>query len=286
MEKQIKTEVKKTTPAKKAVAKVQPQTVSKIVSNTISEVKAELVEAQDEFKEVFTNAVEEISETLDVTLNVEQNLNKLKDLNAQISKTAGEIVNEVKEMSNEIKEVALKGFSEINKKADLNENLELVKASANEVKVIVQKNATKFQKTATKKVNAIVADLTGNFEEIKQNSTKKADEFLTEMTDNALEMRETATKLAKDAIENIKINERIATAKLAFNNANEYALTTTSNLIETAEANGLKWQNVQRKAVDSSMVLVKNQEEIFFTTLETIKTQVNSSKNRFKKIFA
>jgi hypothetical protein len=74
--------------------------------------------------------------------------------------------------------------------------------------------------------------------------------------------------------------------KDAMKNANEYALETSHELIDGMEANGLKWQSVTEKAVKTGLKLAENQQNLVFSTLEAVKTQIGSTSDRFKKLFA
>lgn len=61
-------------------------------------------------------------------------------------------------------------------------------------------------------------------------------------------------------------------------------MSTTSELIESLEENGMKWQKVSEKAIKSGLKLAESQQELVFSTLEAVKTQIGKTTNRFKKL--
>ena len=99
------------------------------------------------------------------------------------------------------------------------------------------------------------------------------------------EMQANAAKMAKEAIENIDVTERVGAVKKAVKNANNYTLETAEEMVDGMIVNGEKWQNVATKAVKSGLKLAERQQEMMFSTLETVKSQLGNSAVRLRNIF-
>jgi gamma-glutamyl phosphate reductase len=96
----------------------------------------------------------------------------------------------------------------------------------------------------------------------------------------------TTTKKTKKETITHKMSKAIDTTKKSITKANEFALSTTEEVVlETITMAG-EWQKVTNKALKSSIKLMENQHNLFFDTLETFKFQLLEGKKRFKKIFA
>lgn len=256
MEKAAKTSKAIIKPATKKVTTVkaiESKSIGTEISNLATEIVAEVKEATADIKDVVVETVNEITETVDFSENVEKIKESMNLINVQLKNSAIEISGEVKEMGSEIKAVATKGIKEISKKVNLNEGKKQVKAVA-------------------KKVNTQIAETT---------KTVKA-----QINENTEEFKKTATKLANEVVENLHVSDRLNTLKDAVKNSNNYALETTSNMIDNLETNGLKWQGVAKKAVGTGLKLAENQQDLMFSTLEAVKTQIGSTTVRFKKLFS
>jgi hypothetical protein len=165
--------------------------------------------------------------------------------------TMTELVEDIKEMGQEIKSVATKNLDKIAEKVGVPDAIQKVKKVA-------------------AKANDQFMDMTEDFtEELKEKSA---------------EFKSTTKKLAKEAIENIQLNDRLQAVKKAARNANNFALETSEELIETMTANGEKWQKVTEKALNSGLKLAEKQQNIMFNTLEAVKGQLAGSAMRFKKL--
>jgi hypothetical protein len=257
MEKIVKTakapKVAKTVKTKEVA---QPSVTTELFESATA-IVAQISETTENVKDGFVDAVNEVVEKVDFSENVDNIKKSVKAINEQLKDSATEIVSEVKEMTAELKTVAVKGMKEVAKKVNLDKNVKQIKAAA-------QKMNTKN----VAKVKAVVEKLD------------------TQITENADEFKKTATKLANDVVENLKVSDRLTAVKGAVINANEYALQTTNELIDGLESNGTKWQKVGEKAVQTGLKLAENQQDLMFATLEAVKTQIGSTTNRFKKLFA
>lgn len=194
-----------------------------------------------------TKAAKAVKETAE-TSNLTESVNKMKAtaeaVNTEIVETAAVIVDNIKEMGQDIKEVATKSVKEVTEKVDFTESIEKAKATA-------------------KKVNA---------------------EIMETATDIVGDIKDVTTKMAKEAMENIKLTDRINQLKKTAFNANQYALETSEELIDTLAANGEKWQNVAEKAIKKGLKLAERQQNMMFTTLEAVKAQIGGSSVRFKQL--
>ena len=112
-----------------------------------------------------------------------------------------------------------------------------------------------------------------------------ATDLMTDVSEKANSFKVSTTKLAKEAIDNIKLNDRVSNVKEAVKKSNQLAMSKTEELIDSLEANGQKWQNVADKAIQSGLKLAEKQQDMIFTTLEAVKSQIGNSANRFKKLF-
>ena len=254
MEKTVKAAKSVKTP--KAVTEASQSVASELFESATT-IVAEIKETTENVADSFTDAVNEVADKVDFSENVENIKESVIAIGEQLKDSATEIVSEVKEMTTELKTVATKSMKTVAKKVNLNKNVKQIKAT---VKKINDENVAK--------VKAVVEKLD------------------TQITENTEEFKKTATKLANDVVENLKVSDRLTAVKGAVINANEYALQTSNELIEGLETNGTKWQKVGEKAVQTGLKLAENQQELLFTTLEAVKTQIGSTTNRFKKLFA
>lgn len=228
------------------------QVVNAEVVETTNELVAEVKETGVDFKESVVSGVKEITDTLDI----EENVNKIKEtakiVNVQVAETATEIMSDVKETGKKIKEVTTKLAKEAVENIDLTEKMNTVKDAAAKVNLKVKATAT---------------------------------EIVDEAVENGNKWSKNAKKAAQNAIENLNITDRIATVKEAAKNANEFALETADELIEGVLSNGEKWQKITNKAVKGGLHLAEKQQDLVLYTLETVKGQALSSVGRLKKLF-
>lgn len=175
-----------------------------------------------------------------------------KEVNAQIAETATDIAEDIKEIGQELQKVATETVKKVTKKADLS------------------KSVKKAKTTATK---------------VNKEIMETANEIAEEVMEKGKELKDATTKIAKDAINNFDLTDRLNAVKKAAVKANEYALETTEELIDSVAVNGEKWQNVTEKAIKNGLKLAERQQTIMFTTLEAVKTQLDGSATRLKKLF-
>lgn len=174
-----------------------------------------------------------------------------KTINTEVVETVENIANDIVAGTKEARTVATKSVKEVSDKLHVTENVNKIKATA-------------------KKVNS----------QIKATAT----ELLEDVKTNAQAMQANANKMAIEAIENVNVTERVASLKTTAKNANEVALETAEELVEGFAVNGEKWQGIANKAIKNGFKLAARQQDIVFTTLETVKGQLLNSANRFKNI--
>jgi hypothetical protein len=234
--------------AKKIVAKKKAVEV-KAISTTTSVVN----ETSNEIKKVVGSTVKDITKKVDFSKNVDKVKTSVKTLNEQIVASTSDIYNEVAEMNREIADIAVKSVKEIAANFDIKVEVEKIKTNASE---------------------------------LNEKAVKKVKELNSQVVSKAEELKTTTAKLANDMMENIKINERLATAKDLVMNSNKYALEATENAIDNVEKNTMEWQKLTEKAVKKGFKLATKQQELVFETLEEVKAQVKSTRNNFKKLFS
>ncbi len=88
-------------------------------------------------------------------------------------------------------------------------------------------------------------------------------------------------KVKKEAPKSI-----LKTTKEVAKKVNNIALKTTDEVISESLTIAQQWQGVTAKALKGGFRLLANQQEIFFDTLDTFKSQFTKGKKRAKKIFA
>lgn len=187
---------------------------------------------------------------------LETNVNRIqktaKNINKEVVKTAGEVVENVLDNGKQLRTLAGKTVKEANKKMDLGTSIEMIRKT-------------------TISVN--------------DQMLKTAEEVLGDVTTTGKEWVDVATKTAKEAIENVNLTEQLNTVKKTAKNVNKVALETADDLVEGVFSNGEEWQELTTKAVKGGMKLAERQQEIVFDTLEEVKGQLSSSVKRFRKLF-
>lgn len=253
-------------------------TVEKTAAKAVKTVKATATKAAKTATNAATKAVETVSETTNETITAitentgfaTESLNTVKataeTINTQVKEAATEITKDLKEVVADVKAVATKALKGKATKADFNKGVEKVKETAKEIN-------TQIAKTT--------ADITA---ELKETSSEIAEDVKTTATKMAKEFSKTTTKLAKEAIENANVTDRLNGLKKAVTNVNEYALETSDTLIDGFVANSEKWQKVAEKAIKSSLKVAEKNQNLMFSTLEAVKTQLVDSNKRFKKL--
>ena len=95
-----------------------------------------------------------------------------------------------------------------------------------------------------------------------------------------------STKKIKKVNFTEKVNNVVETAKTSVKTANDYALNTTEELVTETITIASQWQNVTSKALNGSVKLLENQQNLVFDALETYKNHFVKGKKRFTQIFA
>jgi len=156
------------------------------------------------------------------------------------------------------------------------------------------KKATTARRKATKKAfkNAPKIEVTDNFDRIRKtagNLNTQVMETATEVVDGVMEngkyWTETATKKVKTTVEGISVKKGVKVVKTTAKNVNTFALESADGLVDEALVSGKKWQKVATKAINGGLELAAKQQDIVFTTLETVKGQFSKNAGRFAKLF-
>jgi len=95
-----------------------------------------------------------------------------------------------------------------------------------------------------------------------------------------------ATKTAKKVSNKIDINKGFDAVKETTKNINNFALETSTEVIDATFNTAALWQNVAEKAIKGGFKLARKQQDITFDALESVKGQFVSSRKRFNKLFS
>jgi hypothetical protein len=175
-----------------------------------------------------------------------------REINNQVTDAVEDIMEDVKATGKEIRSVATQGVKDVAKKMDVNANINKIKETAKNVGEQIQETASEV------------------FEDVKAS---------------AKDMQANAVKIATEAIENINVTDRVASIKKTVKTVNEFTLETAEEIVDGLAANGEKWTAIANKAMKNGFKLAERQQDILFTSLETVKGQWANSAARFKKIF-
>ena len=77
----------------------------------------------------------------------------------------------------------------------------------------------------------------------------------------------------------------VKTAKSTAKTANKVVLESADDLVDVAFENGKKLQSLTAKAIDGGFKIAAKQQDIVFTTLETVKGQLTKNASRFRDLF-
>ena len=95
-----------------------------------------------------------------------------------------------------------------------------------------------------------------------------------------------STKKTKKVALKTKINTAFNTTKKLIQNTNEFALTTTEELVAESLNVAEQWQNVAKKAIDGGFKLTSGQQDLMFEALEALKGQLTHGKKKVQKLIA
>lgn len=95
-----------------------------------------------------------------------------------------------------------------------------------------------------------------------------------------------STKKLKKGNFTDKVSNVVETAKTSVKKVNDYALSTTEEVVTETISVASQWQNVADKALKGSVKLLDNQQNLIFDTLDTYKKHFVNGKKRFTKVFA
>ncbi len=95
-----------------------------------------------------------------------------------------------------------------------------------------------------------------------------------------------ATKTAKKVTNKIDINKGFDAIKDTTKNINDFALETSTEVLDATFNTATLWQGVAEQAIKGGFKLARKQQDITFDALETVKGQFVSSRKRFTKLFS
>ncbi|HHH49510.1 MAG TPA: hypothetical protein ENK52_00870 [Saprospiraceae bacterium] len=153
--------------------------------------------------------------------------------------------------------------------------------------------ATKKAKRTAKKVNKTInnVDFSESFHKIKNTAfsiNNQVLETVGEVVDDIMvkgeQLKDVATTKVKEVIENIDVNAGVKKVKKTAAAVNEYTLETAEEIVEGVVKNGEQWQGIAEKAVNGGLKLAAKQQDIMFSTLETVKEQLVESGSRFRDL--
>lgn len=154
--------------------------------------------------------------------------------------------------------------------------------------------AKKSAKKTNKKVEKV--ELTETFNKVKDTAVKvnaqvmeTATEVFEDVRENGKYWVNATTKMVKETVTDFDVAEvtkaGMDTAKSTAKTANKIALETADELVDGVLANGKKLQGLAAKAIDGGLKIADKQQDIVFTTLETVKGQLSKSATRFRDLF-
>ncbi|MEM8908026.1 MAG: hypothetical protein AAGD05_09295 [Bacteroidota bacterium] len=154
------------------------------------------------------------------------------------------------------------------------------------------KTAKKVTKRTTKSAtNEVNVNFTESFNKIKDTAISVNSQVLDTAADviddlkvNGEQLRDVAVKNVKETINKVTETINMENVKETAKNINDYTLKTADEIVEGAIENGEKWQGIASKAVKGGLKLAAKQQDMMFTTLETVKDQMANSALRFKKL--
>ena len=153
--------------------------------------------------------------------------------------------------------------------------------------------ATKKAKRTAKKDNKTInnVDFSESFHKIKNTAfsiNNQVLETVGEVVDDIMvkgeQLKDVATTKVKEVIENIDVNAGVKKVKKTAAAVNEYTLETAEEIVEGVVKNGEQWQGIAEKAVNGGLKLAAKQQDIMFSTLETVKEQLVESGSRFRDL--
>ena len=122
-------------------------------------------------------------------------------------------------------------------------------------------------------------------EEVVETTTDVMDD----MRENGKYWVETVSQKVKETVDNFDVaevtTEIVKATKANVKTANKVALGSADYLIDMTLDNGKKIQNLSAKALDGGFKIAAKQQDIVFTTLETLKGQLTKNASRFKDLF-
>ena len=240
------------------------KTINNEVVETVENIASDIMTSGKEVTAVATKNVKEAVKAVNMTKSTDKIKKAAKNVktevksaakkvNADVKDAAKQVVKDVKANSETVKTMATKTAKEVSEKVDMTENVNKIKETA-------------------KKVNSQIVDT--------------ATELMAEVKTNRKQLQANMNKKVVEAIENVNITEGVATLKKAAIKANEVTYETAEKFVDTALETTEKWQNVANKAVKGGLKLAERQQEIVFTTLETVKGQLMNSAVRLRKMFS
>jgi len=149
-------------------------------------------------------------------------------------------------------------------------------------------------KKASNKVTKV--EMTETFNKVKDTAVKMntqvfntANDVMDDMKENGKYWVATASQKVKETVTNFDVAEvataTVKTVKATAKTANKVALESADDLVDVALDNGKKMQNLTAKVIDGGFKIAAKQQDIVFTTLETVKGQLTKNASRFRDLF-
>ena len=200
-----------------------------------------------------TKAAKKATAKAEINTGIEQIKKSATTVNKAVTATVDKVAKDVADNSKVVKNVAEKAAKDLTNKVDF-------KASAKQIKSTVEVVNTQLKETAGEVADSVV------------KSTRQ--------------MSEVAVKTAQNTIRKMDVEKGIQTVASTAKSVNEYSLKTADQMIDGVLVNGERWSKVAEKAINGGLKIAEKNQEIVFSTLETVKTQVVHSAIRFGKLFS
>ena len=94
-----------------------------------------------------------------------------------------------------------------------------------------------------------------------------------------------ATKKVNTTLKN-KFEGRLEDVKEITKVANDFVLDTAEDVLDKGFKNGAKWQEIGEKSLQGGLKLAATQQDLFFDSLDMLKSQFQVGKSRFSSLFS
>lgn len=163
----------------------------------VADVKADA----NDFKASLMNGVKEVTDTLDIEDNVNRIKETAKIVNVQVTETATEIMDDVKETGKKIKAVTAKLAKEAVDSLEINERLSTVKETAAKVNLKVKATATNLVDDAVENGKKWRKDARKSAEKANEYALVAADELVEGVLSNGEKWQKITNKAVKGGLQ-------------------------------------------------------------------------------------